>query len=183
MAGHRLPMPAAWALRGSCRPSDAHLKKGNWHPAAIEFRRAVSGFPDYAEAVDRRRVAPAVRSDLSIDAQVQAGGATWLDRQLVARQLAAFSSDGFGREVSEAMDARVERLVGEGFANRQGQRVIFARDLLDTLRRRELNAVAARISASTGLAHHPAREGEPVVGTYRQRLDLASGRFALNARA
>ena len=77
------------------------------------------------------------------------------------------------------MDARVEHLVGHGLANRQGQRVIFARDLLDTLRRRELDAVAARISASTGLPYHPARKGEPVVGIHRQRLDLASGRFAL----
>ena len=66
----------------------------------------MSGFPDYAEAVDRRRVALAVRSDLSIDAQVQAGGATWLDRQLLG-----LAQTDFGREVSEAMDARVERLV------------------------------------------------------------------------
>ena len=77
------------------------------------------------------------------------------------------------------MDARVERLVAEGLAKRQGQRVIFARDLLDTLRRRELNAVAARISTSTGFPYNPAREGDLVAGAYRQRIDLASGRFAL----
>ena len=77
------------------------------------------------------------------------------------------------------MDARVEHLVAEGLAKRQGQRVIFARDMLDTLRRRELERTAARIDASTGLPYHPAREGKPVVGIYRQRFDLASGRFAL----
>ena len=138
----------------------------------VELRR-------FEDAVGRQRVALAVRSDLPIDAQVQAGGATWLDRQLVAREPASLSSGGFGREVREAMDARVEHLVGQGLAKRQGQRVIFARDLLDTLRRRELEAMAARIGASTGLPYHPAREGEPVVGIYRQRFDLASGRFAL----
>ena len=52
-------------------------------------------------------------------------------------------------------------------------------DLLDTLRRRELEATAARIAASAGLPYHPAREGEPVAGVFRQRLELASGRFAL----
>ena len=78
-----------------------------------------------------------------------------------------------------APHARVEHLVAEGLVKRQGQRVIFARDLLDTLRRRELETTAAHINASTGLPYHPAREGEPVVGIYRQRLDLASGRFAL----
>jgi hypothetical protein len=133
----------------------------------------------FQDAVGRQRVALAVRSDLPIDAQVQAGGATWLDQQLIARESDTLSSGGFGGEVSAAMDARVERLVAEGLAKRQGQRVIFARDLLDTLRRRELDAVAARINTSTGLAYHPAQEGDPVAGAYRQRIDLASGRFAL----
>jgi tetratricopeptide (TPR) repeat protein len=35
--------------------SDAYLKKGNWHRASIEFRRATNGFPDYASAIDRWR--------------------------------------------------------------------------------------------------------------------------------
>jgi len=35
--------------------SDAYLKKGNWHLASIDFRRAINGFPDYADAVDRWR--------------------------------------------------------------------------------------------------------------------------------
>jgi tetratricopeptide (TPR) repeat protein len=35
--------------------SDAYLKKGNWHLASVDFRRAINGFPDYANAVDRRR--------------------------------------------------------------------------------------------------------------------------------
>jgi tetratricopeptide (TPR) repeat protein len=35
--------------------SDAYLKKGNWHVASIDFRRAINGFPDYADAVDRWR--------------------------------------------------------------------------------------------------------------------------------
>ena len=73
------------------------------------------------------------------------------DRQLVAREPASLSSGGFGREVRDAMDARVEHLVAEGLAKRQGQRVIFGREMLDTLRRRELETTAARIDASTGV--------------------------------
>lgn len=138
----------------------------------VELRR-------FEDAGGRQRVALAVRSDLPIEAQVQAGGATWLDRQLVAREPGCLSSGGFGHEVREAMNMRIEHLVGHNLANRQGQRVIFARDLLDTLRRRELETTAARIASSAGLPYHPAKEGEPVAGIYRQRLDLASGRFAL----
>src|SRR5882672_10795712 len=77
------------------------------------------------------------------------------------------------------MEARIQHLIGQGLARRQGQRVIFARDLLDTLRRRELEEAAAQISESAGQVYHPASEGEPVAGTYRRRLDLASGRFAM----
>jgi len=128
---------------------------------------------------DRERVALAVRSDLPIDAQVHADGATWLDRQLVGRGPASLSSGGFGREVRDAMESRIERLVGQGLAKRQGQRVIFARNLLDTLRQRELEAAGARMSESAGQVYHLATDGEPVAGTYRQRLDLASGRFAM----
>jgi hypothetical protein len=35
--------------------SDAYLKKDSWHQASIEFRRAINGFPDYADVVDRWR--------------------------------------------------------------------------------------------------------------------------------
>ena len=156
-----------------------HVRLADLDAASDAAPGSIVELRQFQDAVGRQRVALAVRSDLPIDAQIPAGGATWLDRQLVARESAAFSSGGFGREVRDAMDARVEHLVRQGLANRHGQRVIFARDLLDTLRRRELDAVAARISASTGLPYHPAREGEPVVGIYRQRFDLASGRFAL----
>jgi type IV secretory pathway VirD2 relaxase len=138
----------------------------------VELRR-------FQDAAGRQRVALAVRSDLPLEAQIHAGGATWLDRQLLGRHPATLTASGFGREVRDAMDGRIEHLIGQGLARRQGQRVIFARDLLDTLRRRELEATAARISSNAGVPYHPAREGETVAGIYRRRLDLASGRFAM----
>jgi len=57
--------------------------------------------------------------------------------------------------------------------------VIYARDLLSTLRRRELDQTAARLSTETGLTHQSFAEGDPIAGTYRQRITLASGRFAM----
>lgn len=53
------------------------------------------------------------------------------------------------------------------------------RDLLATLRRRELDAVGARLSAETGLPRHAAKTGEHVAGTYRRQLTLSSGRYAM----
>jgi hypothetical protein len=77
------------------------------------------------------------------------------------------------------MDRRVDHLVEEGLARRQGQRVIFARDLINTLRRRDLEEAASKLSAETGLAYRPSAEGEYVSGVYRQRVTLSSGRFAM----
>ena len=104
---------------------------GDARPGAIVEARA------YEDADGRKRLSLATRSDFTIEAQITASGATWIDRQLLAREPAT-GGGGFGAEVREAMDRRVDHLVEEGLARRQGQRVVFARDLLDTLRRREL---------------------------------------------
>jgi hypothetical protein len=77
------------------------------------------------------------------------------------------------------MDRRAEHLTGEGLARRQGQRILFARNLIDTLRTRELNDAAGKIVAETGLAYRLSAEGEHVEGIYRQRVILSSGRFAM----
>jgi type IV secretory pathway VirD2 relaxase len=120
----------------------------------------------------------AVRSDLTLREQVTAAGATWLDRQLLTAEPLA-SASGFGAEVRDAMHRRTDYLVSEGLARREGQRVVFAQGLLDTLRRRDLHGAAATISAETGLAHYPLVKGEPVAGQYRKRIMLSSGRFAM----
>ena len=121
----------------------------------------------------------AVRSDLDLDAQVKARGATWLDRQLVAREPAALAERGFGTAVSEALGRRLEHLAGEGFASRDADRLRLAPDLLGRLRRRELETEAGKIARETGLTARPVQEGEYVTGVVRRRLTLASGRFAM----
>jgi type IV secretory pathway VirD2 relaxase len=153
------------------RFSDLELT-GDAAPGAIVEARA------YEDAQGRRRLSLATRSDLSLQRQIGAPGATWLDRQLLARE-PVVTGGGFGAEVAEAMERRVEHLAGEGLARRQGQRVIFSRDLLNTLRRRELDNVAGKIAAETGIVYRPSPEGEYVVGIYRRRVTLSSGRFAM----
>ena len=128
---------------------------GDAKPGAIVESRA------YDHAAGRKRLSLATRSDLAIEAQISAAGATWLDRQLLAKE-SALASGGFGAEVREAMDRRIDHLVEQDLARRQGERVIFARDLLNTLRRRELDEVIAKLSAETGLAHRRSAEGEHV---------------------
>jgi len=151
--------------------SDLELT-GDAAPGAIVEARA------YEDALGRKRLSLATRSDLSLQQQVSAPGATWLDRQLLSRE-PVVTGGGFGAEVQDAMERRVEHLTSEGLARRQGQRVIFSRDLLETLRRRELDNAAGKIAAETGIVYRTSPEGEHVAGIYRQRVVLSSGRFAM----
>ena len=121
----------------------------------------------------------APRADIDLDRQIKAPGATWLDHRLVAKDEPPLAHGGFGAEARSALNARIDHLVGEGLARRQGQRVIFARDLLSTLRRRELDAVGAKLAGQKGVPCRAAAADEQVAGTYKQRLNLSSGRFAM----
>jgi hypothetical protein len=42
-----------------------------------------------------------------------------------------------------------------------------------------LEQASSKLAGETGLPHRPSAEGEHVGGVYRQRVALASGRFAL----
>ncbi len=50
---------------------------------------------------------------------------------------------------------------------------------IEMLRRREMDAAVDAIAARTGLEHRPSAPGEHVSGIYRERVQLASGRFAM----
>jgi type IV secretory pathway VirD2 relaxase len=119
------------------------------------------------------------RSDSDLAHQVTAPGATWLDHRLVSNDDARFALGGFGAEARTAVNARIERLIDEGLARRQGQRVIFARNLLDTLQRRELNAEGTRLAVELNRPYRPMGNGAQVGGVYQRRLSLSSGRFAM----
>lgn len=137
----------------------------------VELRR-------FDDARGQRRVALAIRSDLDLERQVSAEGATWLDRQAIARDPTPLGG-GFGAEVRDAMNRRAEHLVEQRLAERHGQSVSFSRNLIETLRERELGALADKLTAETGRPRVTAAAGEYVSGTYRQRFALASGRFAM----
>jgi len=132
-----------------------------------------------AASRDGKRTILRVLSDLTIEEQVSARGATWLDRQLVGRTDISLGPTRFGAEAREALARRVDRLVVEEFAVRRGQQVVFISDLLGTLERRELVDVARAVAGETGLSYRTISDGERIGGVYQRRANLASGRFAL----
>ncbi len=155
-----------------------HIKLPDLEAASDSAPGSIVELRKFDDARGQRRVAIAVRSDLDIERQISATGATWLDRQNIAREPVALGG-GFGAEVREAMDRRAEHLVDQGLAERQKRGISFQPGLVDTLRRRELDEVAQRIAAETGRPQVKPESGEYVTGTYQRRLTLATGRFAM----
>lgn len=128
---------------------------------------------------DGDRLWLAARSDLDLQAQVTAPGATWLDHRLVEREPLPLAMGGFGKRVRDALDARIDHLEGEGLVRRQGRDLVFRRNLLRTLRERELQTATDTLSAETGRSLLNTTTGSAVSGTYAHRLSLSSGRFAV----
>lgn len=119
-----------------------------------------------------------VRSDLPLEQQIGARGATWLDRRMLAPTQTA-ADRGFGAELEAAIGQRCDWLVEQGLAKRQGRRVLFGSNLLERLRADEIAEATRKIAGRYGIEPRPAAEGGPVSGIYREQVALASGRFAV----
>ena len=147
--------------------------------------------PDHLDQVqvferERNRLTPVAVETLSrvgLTQQIGTVGATWLDKQLIARDPEPDSAVGFGRELREALQRRRQWLVAEGLARDELGTFTARANLLATLRRRELTRVAGQLSSELGLAYSEARPGDRIEGIYRRPVDLVSGRFALIEKA
>src|SRR5690606_15072730 len=137
--------------------------------------------PERGRQYDAQRqggAAVELNSPLPIGRQTRVIGATWLDHQLIGRGK-GLEDMGFGGEAKQAMQQRADFLEEQGLAQRRGQRVILAGNLLSTLRNRELARAAKDIAAETGLEHRPVADGQRVAGIYRRSIMLVSGRYAM----
>ena len=143
--------------------------------------RVPANLPEQGRQYDGQRlggVAVGLRSHGPIERQTRVIGATWLDQQLIGGA-SGLSDNGFGGEVRDALRERSEFLIDQGLAERRGQRIILTRNLLTSLRDREIDAAATVIASETGLTHRAVTDGERISGTYRRSVQLASGRFAM----
>lgn len=139
--------------------------------AIVELRGFVN------QAGEERR-ALVVRSDMALEAQVHAEGATWLDRQILKRSVQD-GVGGFGADIAKAATERVDVLVKRGLGERRGGGVRLSPNLLATLEARELATAAADLTRETGRPARAAVVGDSLNGVYQRRIDLASGRFAV----
>ena len=140
-------------------------------------------FEDRVEALARKKArfpgSVTALSFLSLEAQVKSDGATWLDRQLLAKEPTALRGERFGAAVAEALRQREEELIAQGLATRDGQTVRYQQNLLKLLRQRELAAAGEKLAKETGLAFVETRNGDRIDGVYKRPIRLASGKFAI----
>ena len=144
--------------------------------------RVPDDLPERGHQYDAQRlgggVAVELKSHLPVERQARAIGATWLDQQLIGGGR-GLGDLGFGGEAREALRRRADFLIEQGLAERHGQRVVLARNLLATLRGRDLAKAGQDIAAETGLEHRPVADGQRVSGIYQRSVMLASGRYAM----
>jgi type IV secretory pathway VirD2 relaxase len=143
--------------------------------------RVPADLPERARQHDAQRLAGGsvtLQSHLPIERQTRALGATWLDQQLIGGATGIVDK-GFGGEVRKALRQRSDFLVEQGLAERRRSRVVLVRNLLGTLRQRDLEVAARGLADETRLTYRPARDGERVSGVYHRNVLLASGRFAM----
>jgi hypothetical protein len=118
-------------------------------------------------------------SSFKLEQMVEAEGATWLDRQLLADRPEPLRQTDFGRQAEDAIARRRRWLLSQGLATEQGDRTVYARNLLHELRRREVGTAARRLAKEVGKPFAELLDGERLEGVYRGPLRLASGKFAV----
>jgi hypothetical protein len=168
-------------LAGHVRRLEALRRAGIVERVADGMWRVPNDLVERGKAYDRQRLGSVdvvLHSHLPLERQVSAMGATWLDRQLVGART-PLAREGFGAAVHDALAARARVLIHQGLGERHGDRVSLPRNLLTTLRDREVEAIAKTIAAETGLAYRPVADGTSASGVYRRSVMLASGRFAM----
>ena len=145
--------------------------------------RIPQDFESRAAAYDAGRNRQANIRILSVprlEQQIGADGATWLDRRMVSAETSDLAPSGFGQQVRDAMDRRREHHIDRGDAARQPNgSIAYRRNLLATLREREVARVGGEIAATKGLPFRATKDGETVSGKFTGTVQLSSGKFAM----
>nr|WP_272491725.1 DUF3363 domain-containing protein [Pseudochrobactrum algeriensis] len=145
--------------------------------------RIPEDFESRAAAYDagrNRQASIRLVSNYDLEKQIGADGATWLDKRLVTSDASDLTPAGFGQQVREAMDQRLEHHIAQGDAMRQPNgRILYRRNLLATLREREVARVGGEIAVTKALPCRAAKDGETVAGKFTGTVQLSSGKFAV----
>lgn len=196
--GGRYSLGHHWAQddKASSEYVEAHTRRLEaLRRAGVGVERNTDGIwripPDYADQVleHERRSARAVPvriqvlARLELEAEAVNNAPSWLDGELKQSRATTIPKHGYGGEVRAALYRRQQWLIQQGFAEVQGDKLLFAPDMDAKLRQRELRAVAAQLSKELGLDFDQPVAGEHLSGICRRRVDTSSASYALVERS
>lgn len=145
--------------------------------------RIPDDFESRAAAYDAGRNKQAnirILSAARLEQQIGADGATWLDRRLVSAEASDLAPSGFGLEVRQAIDRRREHHIDQGDASPgPNGGTLYRRNLLATLRAREIERIGGEMAATKNLPFRAASDGEKISGKFAGTVQLSSGKFAV----
>jgi len=118
-------------------------------------------------------------SSFSLEHQVNAEGATWLDRQLVSSDQLPMRGSRFGKAVMAALQRRQDHLIEQGWAEERDGPIRYRKNLLNMLRQHELQTAGEKIAKESKSTFVQTSNGERFEGVYRKSVHLASGKFAI----
>jgi type IV secretory pathway VirD2 relaxase len=145
--------------------------------------RIPEDFESRAAAYDagrNRQASIRILSAARLEQQIGADGATWLDRRLVTPDASDLAPAGFGQQVRDAIDRRRQHHIDHGDASPgPNGGTLYRRNLLATLRAREIERIGGELAASKNLPFRRAADGETIAGKFTGTVQLLSGKFAL----
>ena len=121
-----------------------------------------------------------VLSYLSLEQLTDAQGATWLDREMIKPSDVNRRDQGFGAEVNKALTQRRQWLISQGLGKLLDDGNFQAvPNMLAELKQRDIRRAIIQLAKELQLDPNITAQGEQVSGTYRQSVNLASGKFAV----
>lgn len=133
-----------------------------------------------AASDQERRARVRILSYLPLEELIDANGATWLDKQIVSARREATRPENFGAEVESGLIRRRQWLISQQLGTSTADGMFHpVENLLNKLRIREIRQAGLLLSKELGLVFAETFDGEQVSVTYRQSINLASGKFAM----
>jgi type IV secretory pathway VirD2 relaxase len=170
-------------VRSHVRRLEALRRAGHAERIDADHWKVPKDIVERGQAYDLHRGGDGLRvrtlSTLNLEKQIGSDGATWLDRELIARERMAIVDSGFGRQVNNALSRRARRLVDMGHATAKDGNIHIPVSTVATLQRQEVDRVGHQMARERGLAYMPANAGEYVSGRLAGIASLVGGRFAM----
>ena len=170
-------------VRSHVRRLEAFRRAGHVERIDDDHWKIPGDILERGQAYDRTRGGDGPRikilSSEKLERQIATEGATWLDRELTAREPQVIADSGFGRDVKSSLQRRAERLVEMGYATVREGTVRIPPHTVANLKQREVDRVGREMASERGLTFTSSKTGEYVSGRLTGVASLASGRFAM----